>query len=269
MSPTSVDADSPHQSLTRIEWLTFSGKPGEDVLLFVRAVTRFALYLDRERDSEWMATYMYGCLKEEALKWYETLDPEIRGEWSGFRELLIAKFKTPDVLLCRMKVLSSKNEKLGYVGYINGAPDTTIEESVTEAMVVYMPLVPPQDGITLRYVARPGIDKAEYPFVGVAQMDSLCALRVVDGGNPTANGYPDAAQTSQAYIWFLRENDDGTEELTMQWYYTGDGKFSPLIFVTRTEGINDPKSEKRLWVRRPPGHLHGEYEPVKLVLERL
>jgi len=274
MAPTSVQADLSHQSLMRIEWLTFSGKPDEDVSLFIQAVIRFALSVDRERDGVWIATYAYGCLKDEALKWYYTLDSDVTANWSTLREQLIAKFGTPapakTTSQCRIRIIRKNDTQIGYVGYFGPNSEPRFQKSALGALVVDVPLTP-QQAIPLSYNMLPGDGRGSFPFVGIEQVKGWWSFRAVALGQATEVRtkavFSDSANpVASANVWSLTKTEDSTEELTLQW--TDDnGTTSPLVVTTYGGYIDSEDSEKTFWMRT---HLQGSSEEaLKLVLERL
>ncbi|KAG8860072.1 hypothetical protein FRB96_004095 [Tulasnella sp. 330] len=181
---------------------------------------QFALTVDREDQDTWMAKYAYGCLKDEALKWFETIDPELRGKWITLRELLIAQFGNP-----RIKVLRSNGTQIGYVGYLSPATETRFEKSVSDALVLHMPLVAPQQGMYLSYVTNPDVDKSHFPFVGMEHMEKgWWTLRAVDGEKPRARAFSNTGKESSGDIWSLRISE-GSEELNVQWTDDNHGEY--------------------------------------------
>ncbi|KAG8997957.1 hypothetical protein FRB94_007296 [Tulasnella sp. JGI-2019a] len=123
------------QSLAHAEWLSFSGDSSENVLLFAQAVHRFAFAHGRQKDGVWKADYAYGCLSDEALDWFEDLDPEVKQDWSSLRPAMITKFGRSkfvptapaaaavgtrvvagnSVSRCRVRVIRGDGKVLGYV----------------------------------------------------------------------------------------------------------------------------------------------------------
>ncbi|KAG9012832.1 hypothetical protein FRB94_004978 [Tulasnella sp. JGI-2019a] len=93
MENTSTVPDHSLRSLARVEWLSFSGCPSENVLLFAQAVHRFAFAHSRRKDGSWMADYAYGCFSGEALDWFEDLDHGVKQDWSKPRPAIITTFR--------------------------------------------------------------------------------------------------------------------------------------------------------------------------------
>ncbi|KAG8899846.1 hypothetical protein FRC00_000817, partial [Tulasnella sp. 408] len=60
---------------------TFQGKSGEEAEEFVHAIRRRARDIGKQKDSDWIATIVYDCFVGDALRWYLSLDPNVRGDW--------------------------------------------------------------------------------------------------------------------------------------------------------------------------------------------
>ncbi|KAG8877934.1 hypothetical protein FRB97_002899, partial [Tulasnella sp. 331] len=168
---------------------------------------------------------------------------------------------------CRIKVLRSNGTQIGYVGYLSPATETRFEKSVSDALVLHMPLVAPQQGMYLSYVTNPDVDKSHFPFVGMEHMEKgWWTLRAVDGEKPRARAFSNTGKESSGDIWSLRISE-GSEELNVQW--TDDNHaVQPLTFVTYSAWINDPNAQKGLWMRKV-GDLGSSHEALRLILERL
>ncbi|KAG8995596.1 hypothetical protein FRB94_003533 [Tulasnella sp. JGI-2019a] len=146
------------QSLVRAEWLSFSGGSSENVLLFAQAVHRFAFAHGRQKDGVWIADYAYGCLSDEALDWFEDLDPDVRQDWSSLRPAMITKFRrnrfvptapaaattgarVNSVSRSRVRVVRGNGAVLGYLSPPTTQTHATVVASVDEALVLDIPNV--------------------------------------------------------------------------------------------------------------------------------
>lgn len=72
--------------------LRFSGNGGTPVDEFVRNVTICANKEGRQLDNKWNVEFVATRLSGPALKWYENLDKDIRGDWSKLRKALEDKY---------------------------------------------------------------------------------------------------------------------------------------------------------------------------------
>ncbi|KAG8892037.1 hypothetical protein FRC01_014381, partial [Tulasnella sp. 417] len=72
--------------------LRFSGNGGTPVDEFVRNVTTCANKEGKQFDNKWTVEFVATRLSGPALKWYETLDKDVRGDWSKLRTALEDKY---------------------------------------------------------------------------------------------------------------------------------------------------------------------------------
>ncbi|KAG8992017.1 hypothetical protein FRB94_012042 [Tulasnella sp. JGI-2019a] len=128
----------------RVEWLSFSGEPSEDVLVFAQGVLRSALGYGRQDDGAWMAHYAYGCLSGYALEWFEHLDAAVRQDWSKLRPVLLEKFlpnRTPrnSSSRARVKVARHNGGVLGYMSPPTPGNMIALVSNAEEALVLDIP----------------------------------------------------------------------------------------------------------------------------------
>ncbi|KAG8884114.1 hypothetical protein FRB98_002604 [Tulasnella sp. 332] len=159
--------------MTTVEWLTFSGGPSDNILRFAKAVHQFAFAHGRQKDGVWMADYVYGCLDDEALEWFEDLEPKIREDWTHLRSAMMKEFRQskfvptappaamgPRVVVpsstahARVKIINKKDKVVGYVGPLNEAGINVIQQNSEGALVLEIPLMQPltQVGASVRIV---------------------------------------------------------------------------------------------------------------------
>ncbi|KAG8991973.1 hypothetical protein FRB94_012114 [Tulasnella sp. JGI-2019a] len=187
MENTVTEPDHSLTSLARAEWLSFSGGPSENVLLFAQAVHRFAFAHSRQKDGVWIADYAYGCLSDQALDWFEDLDPNIRQDWSSLRPAMITKFRRNKLVptapaatgvprmvakdfvsRSRVRVIKGNGTVLGYVSSPTTQAHATVVASADEALVLDIPNVcNTQQRTHIRITARNGIAPGPYPFIGL------------------------------------------------------------------------------------------------------
>lgn len=70
----------------------FTGTEGIPYQEFLKRVRGAAFRQGRSRDSEWMADMASLHISGDALKWYESLDDDVRQDWSLLRKAIIGKY---------------------------------------------------------------------------------------------------------------------------------------------------------------------------------
>lgn len=78
-----------------MDQLSFSGRPDEDVSLFLRDFYREALKQGHEDDDAWMMKHLQACLSGLALDWWTSVIPEARQKWELCRTGLMYFFWHP------------------------------------------------------------------------------------------------------------------------------------------------------------------------------
>ncbi|KAG8894769.1 hypothetical protein FRB99_001004, partial [Tulasnella sp. 403] len=76
--------------------LIFRGIDGVECDSFVRHVRRKAVNEGKLQDSGWMANYAAGAFAGDALRWYDTLDKETKGNWDLLQTALFEKYPGSD-----------------------------------------------------------------------------------------------------------------------------------------------------------------------------
>ncbi|KAG9027246.1 hypothetical protein FRB95_007963 [Tulasnella sp. JGI-2019a] len=258
--------------LAQVEWLSFSGRPSEDVLVFVQGVLRSALAHGRHRDGAWMADYAYGCLSGHALEWFEHLDPEVKQHWSKLRPVMMEKF-LPDRMTynsrsrARVKAVRANGAVLGYAsppepqGYIN------LSAKAEDALVLDIPREYPgqQTAFAIRTVTRSPDQAVPYPFIGLQSIsDSYWIIRACEegpgGGRRTLANTAHPEYPASSGVWLVRKPDSSTEELYAEWTNDAGGRVS---LQAATYADLTPPFDCWLRVTVPSGE-----ESVKLILER-
>jgi len=82
--PTGVTPDSGR--------LTFSGREGDDVTVFIAHVQEAAFAQGHQRDDEWCADYAATRLPGPAMRWYTGLDDDESGSWRRLRHAMVRDF---------------------------------------------------------------------------------------------------------------------------------------------------------------------------------
>lgn len=78
--------------------ITFSGDAdGTACEHFIRDVRQHAFNSGKTRDTAWIADYASTCFVGGALRWYETLDDEVLGDWKSLRQALLARWPADSV----------------------------------------------------------------------------------------------------------------------------------------------------------------------------
>ncbi|KAG8898181.1 hypothetical protein FRB99_007625 [Tulasnella sp. 403] len=75
----------------------FRGIDGIRCDLFVQYVRRKAIEYGKSKDPIWMADYASEVIAGDALRWYNTLDKETKGNWDLLQTALFQKYPTSDV----------------------------------------------------------------------------------------------------------------------------------------------------------------------------
>ncbi|KAG8989085.1 hypothetical protein FRB94_014683 [Tulasnella sp. JGI-2019a] len=162
----------PREPLWPADWQSFSsfsGGPLDNVFLFTRAVHRFAYAHNRLGDNAWMAGYAYGCLVDEALYWFEGLDPGIQQDWSKLKPAIITKFgrntPAPTTSRSRVKAVRRNGTTLGYIGPLTrGTTNQGVVTKVEEALV--LDIVGEWD---TQHHIRLAVPNESYPFLGLEE----------------------------------------------------------------------------------------------------
>lgn len=76
--------------------ISFYGREGEPCEGFIRAVRKAAFAAGMIRDDAWMADFASTCLDGPALRYYESLSPDIQSDWRLLRQALLARYPLPD-----------------------------------------------------------------------------------------------------------------------------------------------------------------------------
>ncbi|KAG9000746.1 hypothetical protein FRB93_012572 [Tulasnella sp. JGI-2019a] len=118
--------------------LLFSGGPSDNILLFAREVHYFAFTHHRQDDDVWIAQYVYGCMSDEALEWFEYLDREVKRSWSTLRPVMMEKFKQCrfPMMRCRVKVVGENGMVHGYLSAPVPGTHCKVATSVEMALIV-------------------------------------------------------------------------------------------------------------------------------------
>lgn len=75
-----------------VEDIVFYGKSGQECEDFIRAVRKAGFQAKKIRDDAWMADFASTCLTGRALRFYESLSPEIQGDWRLLRQALLQEY---------------------------------------------------------------------------------------------------------------------------------------------------------------------------------
>ncbi|KIO28583.1 hypothetical protein M407DRAFT_22317 [Tulasnella calospora MUT 4182] len=124
--------------------VVFLGRDGQECEEFIRAIHKAAYAAEKIRDDAWMADLALPCFSGRALRYYESLEPEVKCDWSLLRKALLARYppldgdedeiqpggsSMPQVLnstgphvlrrnarIGRIKVIGSNSSDFGYLG---------------------------------------------------------------------------------------------------------------------------------------------------------
>ncbi|KIO29760.1 hypothetical protein M407DRAFT_163684 [Tulasnella calospora MUT 4182] len=76
-----------------LPFVIFRGEEdGHNVEDFILSIRQRAFSLDKQMDYAWTAQYASTCIAGEALRWYESLDQEIQGDWGLLRKALLERY---------------------------------------------------------------------------------------------------------------------------------------------------------------------------------
>ncbi|KAG9029366.1 hypothetical protein FRB95_005373 [Tulasnella sp. JGI-2019a] len=132
-----IGPDQRLQLAVDVDWLSFSGEQSENLRTFIQGVHKFAFAHGRQSDGVWMADYVYGCLSDDALKWFDSLDAEVQRDWSKLKPAMIEKFMaSKSSMRCRIKVVRRNG---GVVGYLSPPTSSSLSVHVVpsdEALLV-------------------------------------------------------------------------------------------------------------------------------------
>jgi len=268
-----------------VEWLSFSGKAPDNVLLFAQAVHRFAFAHGRHENDAWMAAYAYGCLTDTALDWFEDLDTDVQRDWSTLRHAMIKKFRrnkfahsAPAVAVgprlvepsstsrARVMMVKDNGVVLGYLSPPKQNAYATIETKPEDAVVLEVPTIKQssQSPVTLLRIATSEKTEVSHPFYGIEGHGDWFDLKACDAGRDGAvfKGHAQALTTTAApvavsKVWSIHKLDDSTEEIRAQWPDDNGNQIS-------LQAVNYPSTQD-IWMRQSP---IGSQETLKLVLER-
>ncbi|KAG9032801.1 hypothetical protein FRB95_000967 [Tulasnella sp. JGI-2019a] len=251
-----------------VDWASFSGGPSEDVLLFTRAVHRFAFTHYRHRDNDWMAAYAYGCLSGDALSWFEELERNVKQDWSKLQPAIVKKFprNTATTTRSRVKVFEGSGKMLGYLGPLGRSSIHNRVAKAEEALVLDIPR-----NMQLVDRIRLTASSQAYPFIGLEAVlesatDHHWNFRACEAGQDGSSfkrrAQADAdtpARPASSKIWTIKKPDDSTEELAVEWIDDTGAQIS-LRALTNTPPSN------YVWLRATPRDTDTH---LKLILERL
>ncbi|OAE18174.1 hypothetical protein AXG93_406s1420 [Marchantia polymorpha subsp. ruderalis] len=92
-----------------IEYADFNGSPSEDVEYFLQDFE--GMYNEQVSDEDKLRT-LPNLLKERALSWYTSLNPDERGDWESLRAALVKKFRrNPHRLLTELSRIKKKPDE--------------------------------------------------------------------------------------------------------------------------------------------------------------
>lgn len=72
--------------------IVFYDKSGQECEDFIRAVRKAGFHAKKIRDDAWMADFASTCLTGRALRYYESLSPEVQGDWRLLRQALLKEY---------------------------------------------------------------------------------------------------------------------------------------------------------------------------------
>lgn len=72
--------------------IIFEGRDDEPLEPFLRAFKKHAFALGKQRDNDWLADFASVCFDGEALRWFESLDEEVRTDWRVLRPALLERY---------------------------------------------------------------------------------------------------------------------------------------------------------------------------------
>jgi len=74
------------------EDLIFQGGDSDECEKFVFRVQRWAFEDDKDEDDQWVARFASSCLSGDAVRFYVTLDQDVRKSWERLRQALLARY---------------------------------------------------------------------------------------------------------------------------------------------------------------------------------
>ncbi|KAG8915262.1 hypothetical protein FRC00_006130 [Tulasnella sp. 408] len=75
--------------------LTFHGTNGVECEDFINNVRCRALEQGKIRDSDWLVNFAKSCCTDDALKFLDSLDDNVKGDWKQLRKALLNKYPAP------------------------------------------------------------------------------------------------------------------------------------------------------------------------------
>ncbi|KAG9043069.1 hypothetical protein FS837_010065 [Tulasnella sp. UAMH 9824] len=84
-----MDAPS---SASEPDQLKFFGKDSNECESFIADVMKHAHDQGKQRDDQWIADFVEGCLRQDALAWWAELDEATQGSWRLLRKALFSRF---------------------------------------------------------------------------------------------------------------------------------------------------------------------------------
>ncbi|KAG8906557.1 hypothetical protein FRB99_006671 [Tulasnella sp. 403] len=72
--------------------LRFSGTDGVQCEEFIHVVRQRALAAGKQRDNDWIIDFVTGCFTGDALRFYATLDEEVRNDWWLLHGALLQRY---------------------------------------------------------------------------------------------------------------------------------------------------------------------------------
>ncbi|KAG8941872.1 hypothetical protein FRC04_004049 [Tulasnella sp. 424] len=76
--------------------IVFMGRDGYECEEFIRAIHKVAYAAGKIRDDAWMADLALACFSGKALRFYQSLGPEVQCNWQLLRPALLTKYARPD-----------------------------------------------------------------------------------------------------------------------------------------------------------------------------
>lgn len=79
-----------------VEVRVFLGIDGQECEEFIRAIHNAAYAEGKIRDNAWMADLALTYFSGRALRYYDSLEPEVKSDWSLLRQALLARYSPLD-----------------------------------------------------------------------------------------------------------------------------------------------------------------------------
>lgn len=79
-----------------VEDNVFLGNDGQECEEFIRAIHNAAYAGGKIRDDAWMADLALTYFSGRALRYYDSLEPEVKRDWSLLRQALLARYPPLD-----------------------------------------------------------------------------------------------------------------------------------------------------------------------------